>query len=305
MRKEKTTEERWNDFVKQDFPFFKEIYSSEDEMLSYGLKFQQIYGSYQKAFYEFYSISHFYRSIRLLLKSEDLVEKKGFHERFLEYQYKKNEDILSLIMMISLIEKLSSQKDYLSFSEWIEQKNLENGKVLEAWNKYNEEFGCSHKFRNFFTSQQYLSKKEKLHLLRSIQYFVESENGSKQTVPLFCYDKARCGKRQHGCQFDSYDCSAFNDEKIIKIALKEFANFLYELRNRFVHNAHMFMLSEEYAEYSGQSALADYIDYRFRYIKRPNFKNQVIITLSALHLKGILDANFKKLLDSYIAANMK
>jgi hypothetical protein len=30
--REETPKERWNDFVKQEFTFFKKIYSSEDEM---------------------------------------------------------------------------------------------------------------------------------------------------------------------------------------------------------------------------------------------------------------------------------
>lgn len=300
---EKTPEEQWTDFVRQDFPFFTEIYDSEDEMLRYGLKFQQIYGTFQKAFDGFYSLSEFYRAIQLLTKNEN-AEKKGILELFSEHQYKKNEDILSLIMVISLIEKLSSQKDYLSFSEWVKERNLKNGKIMDVWNEYNEEFGCSHKFRNFFLSRQYLKKEEQLKLLRSVGCFVKNENRNAQLVPLFCYDRGRCGERKHGCMFDSYDCPAFLDEKVMKIALEEFANFLYELRNRFVHNAHMFRLSEEYAGLSGKSTLADYVLYKFRYLERIPFKGAVIINLSALDLKRILDANFKKLLDSYIATNI-
>jgi hypothetical protein len=43
------------------------------------------------------------------MKNENVEEKKGIRELLSDYQYKKNEDKLGLIMMISLIEKLSSQ----------------------------------------------------------------------------------------------------------------------------------------------------------------------------------------------------
>jgi hypothetical protein len=37
----------------------------------------------------------------------------------------------------------------------------------------------------------------------------------------------------------------FLNEKVMKRAMAEFANFLYELNNRFVHNAHLLRLSRE------------------------------------------------------------
>jgi hypothetical protein len=297
-------EEKWKNVVREQFPSFKEIYSSEDEMLNYGLKFQQIYKEYMKAFDEFFGISEFFRVIQLLIKTKNEGEKDS-----LTYNYEKREDALSLIMMISLIEKLCSKKDFVPFHEWIKEKGLKCEKIRKIWEEYNKDFGCSHKFRNFFAEQKYLEIEEQLKLLRSVYYFVKNENNKETSVPMFCYDKAICGKSTHCRAFDKYAfdnkfCPASSDEKLRKTALKEFANFLYELRNRFVHNAHMFRLSEESARL-GKSSVYDYISYEFHYIKKPPYAGAVRLKLSPVDIKRILEKNFKKLLDNYIKARTK
>lgn len=53
-------------FVKDYFPFIKNIFSSEEEMLNYGLKFFQIYQP-KEAYLEFYNIIEFYHTIKLLI----------------------------------------------------------------------------------------------------------------------------------------------------------------------------------------------------------------------------------------------
>ncbi len=285
MSKPPTPEQFWNSFVKENFMFFKEIYSSEKEMLEYGLKFQQT-GDIKKAFLEFYTISEFYRALKLV--------RDGF---------------VRLIMIISLVERLSSKRDYVEFSNWVKMAKADDMKVLEAWRKYNEdeEFGCSRKFRDFFKNRSYLSKNEQISLLQSIKYYSIRE-GKRMTSPLFCYQE-ECGKGTRDCVFHygkplgrdltslmSYednefvrygieDCPLFRDDKLLNKNMNEFATFLYVMRNKFVHNATLFHLSEEF--HGSTSFMVDYMEYDFRHIKKPNFKGTIVLTLSPDNLEKL------------------
>jgi hypothetical protein len=292
----KTPQEELEEFVKTHFLFFKKVYSSEGEMLEYGLKFEQVFKSFKRAFNEFYSISEFYRALKLIGSNDDAKSETIADLLTLK---KSNVDFIKLIMIISLIEKLSSGKDFMEFSEWTKVNKLENEKILSAWNTYNKEHGCSHKFRNFFQNEDYLTKREQLALLRSVSYYVRNKDKSLTDVPLFCYDALKCGKRRFGCKFvGDEECPALKEEKILKDGIKEFANFLYEMRNRFVHDANMINLSEEFR--GEASFLYDYVPYKLRYLKRPSYNGFVGLKLSAQNLENILGRNFKKLLNNYI-----
>jgi hypothetical protein len=292
----KTSQEVLEEFVKTHFLFFKEIYSSEGEMLEYGLKFKQMFKSFDRAFNEFYSISEFYRALKLIGSNDDA---KSETVADLFKPQKNRVDFIKLIMIISLIEKLSSGRDFIEFSEWIKLNKLKNEKVLRAWNTYNKEHGCSHKFRNFFQNEDYLTKREQLALLRSVSYYVRNKDNSLTDVPLFCYDAPKCGKRRFGCKsVADEECTALKEEKVLKDGIKEFANFLYVMRNRFVHDANMISLSEEFR--GEASFLYDYVPYKLRYLKRPSYNGFVGLKLSAQSLENILNRNFKKLLNNYI-----
>ena len=280
-KKKKTPKEFCEDLVKKDFRFFKDVYDSEKEMLEYCLKFQKIHKPLWRAFEEFFSLSEFYRAMKMM----------------------KN-DFIKLLMITSLIEKLSSKKDFTEFSEWVSEKEkegmLEGKRIQKIWEEYNEDFGCSGKFRRFFLNPEYLSKKEQITLLKSICYFLRNDDSSIFLVPLFCYSKKVCGLKDHGCEYESYtECSAFREEKILKKGIKEFANFLYNLRNKFIHDAHLFGLSSEIMGTTSFSLY--YVPYKFRYIKRPSYKRRVVIRLSGKKLEEILNRNLKKLLNTYIA----
>lgn len=280
-KKKKTPKEFCEDLVKRDFRFFKDVYNSEKEMLEYCLKFQKIYKPLWRAFEEFFSLSEFCRAMKLM-----------------------KDDFIKLLMITSIIEKLSSEKDYTAFSEWVSEKQkesvLEGKSIQKIWQEYNEDFGCSSKFRRFFLSSEYLSKKEQITLLKSICYFLRNNDGSISLVPLFCYSKEVCGPKDHGCEYVSHtECLAFKEEKILEKGIKEFANFLYNLRNKFIHDAHLFGLSSEVMGTTSFSAY--YVPYKFRYIKRPSYQRQVVIRLSGKKLEEILNRNFNKLLDTYIA----
>ena len=223
-------------------------------------------------------------------------------------------DFLKLIMLISLIEKLNSKSAFLTFPEWLKKIEKEdevcNKKtVRKVYAKYEEEYGCSSKFRNFF--QKYLTKKEKVKLLESIRYYVKSntDSSSSNLVPMFCFEENVCRLAPyHSCpmqNYDTKDCPICKDEKALKKSLNEFAEFLYTLRSNFVHNAIIFDLaSPQSVTHSNgvtmDMALATYIQYHFKKINRPEYKGNILLELTANHLESILSRNFKRLLDNYI-----
>lgn len=275
----KTPEGHCEDFVRRYFRFFNEVYSSDREMLQYCLKFQQIYQPLKRAFDEFYSLSEFYRAMKLM-----------------------KTDFIKLIMITSIIEKLSSKKDFVEFGDWVSKRRKRNmigsESIEKVWQEYNKDFGCSGKFRRFFQNPDYLSKTEQMALLKSVCYLVEDDNNSKSLVPLFCYNKNVCGPRNYGCRYDSENCPAYKEERILKKGIKEFADFLYNLRNRFVHDAHMFGLSREVL--GTTSDFFTYVPYTFRHIRRPSYNGFVVMRLTGKKLEEILNRNFEKLLDGYI-----
>ena len=275
-----TPKELCDSLVKEYFRFFIEVYSSEKEMLEYCLKFQQIHKTPKRAFDEFFSLSEFYRAMKLM-----------------------KIDFIKLIMITSMIEKLSSKKDFMEFSEWVSTKRKENiswnEKIEKAWNDYNEEFGCSHKFRNFFQNPKYLNEIEQLELLKSVFYYIKNADNSYSPVSLFCYNEEACRFVKTPCLFRlDRICPALKDKKIVKDGIKEFANFLYHLRSNFVHDARMFRLSEE--AFGTTAFLWTYVPYNFRHIKRPLYTGRVLLRISVAELEQILNRNFKKLLNEYI-----
>lgn len=321
------------EFVNDYFPFIKNIFSSEEEMLNYGLKFFQIYPP-KEAYLEFYHIIEFYQTIKLLVGDDKEKDKNISIEDRLEQltkkKYQKKEDVLSLIMSISLIEKLTSRMDYIPFSEWVTIEKRNNEEVKRAWDDYNKDYGCFHKLKNFFLNQEYLKKEEQLALLKSVCYFIKKKDNKVTLVPLFCFDSTICGGKscydksncmlndcfegfkcigaEHGCMFGgSEDCPARSEEKAIYKGIKEFANFLYTFRNGFVHDARIFRLSEETSG-STMSNLFDYVPYTFKYnipkSKRPQYNGNVSLRLSPNNLIRIIDRNFKKLLDNYISVRL-
>ena len=141
------------------------------------------------------------------------------------------------------------------------------------------------------------------------------------SAPLFCYEE-KCGKGNRECVFhydqklawnalsmngedDEYsrygitDCPLFQDEKLLNKTLNELANFIYQMRNKFVHNATMFHLAKSSQGFP--SLMIDYIEYDFRYVKESKFRGTILLELSSEKLEEFLNRNFKKMLESYIA----
>jgi hypothetical protein len=279
-------QELWMTMGKRYFPLFHEIYESEEEIVKIGLGFQQMYKHFGKAFYEFYTISEYYRTMKSM-----------------------KADFVRLVMVTSLIEKLNSTKDYITFSEWIAKKQGTQ-KIDSNYNalldEYNQTYGSSGKFRLFF--QKYLSEKEQTELLTSVLVLESTPDGLsiREFVPLFCYRKELCYDNAVHCKIGQIvsNCPAIRDKKILKDGIREFAEFLYQIRNKFVHNAVVYNLPELASkELEWQFT---YIPYKFKYIKSPPFYNDyVLFRIAFFDIEKIFERNFKKLLKNYIEGRRK
>ena len=287
----KKVDETIRQSINRNFKHFKEIFNSELEMYDYFLRFKKIHEDPEDAYYELFSLSDYYRAMKIV-----------------------KPDFLKLIMLISLIEKLNSKSAFQTFPEWLKKTEIEyekcnKKKIRKIYATYEEEFGCSSKFRKFF--QKYLTKKEKIELLESIRFYIKLDTDSKSSklVPMFCFKENVCRLAPYySCprqNYDRKDCPICENEKTLKKSLDEFAEFLYALRSNFVHNAIIFDLAspKSVTHHNGVTmdmGLATYIQYRFRKIKRPEYKGTIFLELTANHLENILNRNFKKLLNNYI-----
>ena len=255
--------------IDTNFSFFANIFCSKEEMTEYWNRFSEI-GEDLTIF----TISQFY----VFLKQ---IEERKY-------------DSLRLIMLTSIIEKLNSKEDHLTFPEWISKENKKEElkkRGLSLWDEYNKIHGSSGKFRRFF--KNYLSKDENIDLIRSVlsKAKLKVSPTSELLVPRFCYED-KCNVRFLSCNFDRNkdNCPLVSSPSKLRRAIKNFSDFLYSLRNSFVHQANIVLLSE--VDYNGTPVLL------LEYI--PAKKTNLVIRLAPEQLETLLEKNFKKLLDDYI-----
>jgi hypothetical protein len=283
-----------NRFIKNNFAHFKEIYKNEKEMSQYWQKFQDT-GKQEIALLDFVGLHEFYKTMKAT-----------------------NNSLIKLIMIISLIEKLSSSREYVDFAEWLEEhEQATENKRCESiqkhckklWNEYNKECGCSSKFRRFFNNSEFITKDEQIALLRSVSIF-EKDRPYFRVHP-FCFDKncpitnieriTSVSIMTGNPRSDCGDCPLFEDHKKLKKAMGEYALFLYEVRNRFVHNASLAPFpSGKSSLFGSEEKMVSITRYRFRRDRKRAVILRVFITSGTDQLEIILDRNFKKMLKSYI-----
>ena len=289
---EKTQQDRIKEYITKKFCLFQGIYDSDQEMYSYFLKFERIYGTPENAFYEIFTLSEYYRAMKL-----------------------EKSDVLKIIMITSIIERLYSKKDFVTFPEWLrkieKESDIESNKTIrQIYDDYEKENGCSSKFRRFF--QDFLTKKEKIELIQSIRFFPRLKSGlnSPNLFPLLCFEESRCRPPPiQSCplvNYDKQDCLICNNDKELRKVLDEFAEFLYTFRSKFVHDARMFGLAspESITHDNGATismGLWTYVDYSFRKLDKSKYEGGIMLDLNARHLEGILEHNFKKLLDNFVS----
>jgi len=283
-----------NQFIKKNFVHFRAIYKDEKEMFQYWEKFQDT-AKLEIAVFDFLGLHEFYRTMKTA----------------------KNATI-KLVMIISLIEKLSSSREYVDFAEWLE----EHGQTTEnmhcelmqkyckkAWNEYNKECGCSSKFRRFFTNSEFITIDEQIALLQSVSMF--KKDRPEFRVHPFCFDKncpitnveratsvsIMIGNPRSDCE----NCPLFEDYKKLKRGMDEYALFLYEVRNRFVHDASLAPFPRgKGGIFGSKENMVSIARYRFRRDSKRAAILRVFITSGTDQLEIILDRNFKKMLKSYI-----
>jgi hypothetical protein len=282
------------DFIKENFQCFKDAFTSEQEMLDYWKKFSIVSKPNGSSLEEFYDIALFYKAMKLT-----------------------KDDSTKLIMITSIIEKLNSENDYRTFAEWINEQKIEVGRnkkdIKRLWSAYNDQFGCSSKFRNFFKGK-YLTKKEKVTLLQSVKFYVERDSKSPYLMPMFCYDKNYCYFRNtlSSCpislsNFDKDDCPICSDDKKLKKGLGELAEFLYYMRNKFVHDACLPRLAPPLKPVKHKDGATltmttfNYVHYKFKR-KKPEYVGWICVELNVMDIEQILNRNFKNLLENYVSS---
>ena len=267
----KIPQEKLRAIVTAYFPYFKDIYTSESEVLKYWLKFYAVFDD-ERALAEFLRILGFYRALKTV-----------------------KVDFVKLIMIISLIEKLNSGEDYVDFGVWLSKqgKNANSEKCCEQlFQAWNITHGCSHKFRNFFKNTEFVTKSEQIILLKSV---VGKHEHSPTFVPLFCYDETKCKKFYSEENRVYEDCPIILEESVLNRGLTHFANFLYyNLRNKFVHDAKIIQLPDE------TDMLWDY-ENEVQTV-RGKYTGLIGLSLKSKTLEELLNRNFKKLLHNYVEA---
>ncbi|MCJ7559257.1 hypothetical protein MUO79_01400 [Candidatus Bathyarchaeota archaeon] len=289
MNDTELTMRQCQDFIKKNFSSFREIYATKEEMLGYCGKFRQIYKDSEDASSEFLVLHKFYMAMR-----------------------KMENSLVKLIMITSLIERLNSREDYTDFLNWYcknKESKLANKDLKKLWKEYNDKFGCSGKFRRFFKNKEYLTKENQLVILRSIITFTRKGNGQYSRIHPFCYEKT-CPQvlSSSTCPFkksilyecDYPKCSLGGDSQKLGKRIGYFADFLYEIRNHFVHDAKMFSLPTGTAKFDWDKNLI-HLRYKFPCEKSATEK-RILCCLGAKQLEQILNRNFKKLIDSYITS---
>lgn len=267
-----------------DLPVIQSIFSSKEEAIEYCKKFQKIG--------EFWTLYHVAQFCYFFERMKDAYKYIGEYSRILM-------DVDRLIMMASIVELLNSKEDFVRFDKWVKQegKNDElRRRGVNVWHEYNRIHGSAEKFRAFFS--KYLTKDEKIKLMKSVQ-FLGGEG--KEFFPLFCFKGAECHVNHSYCTFDrnKEKCPVYVSEKRMSESIRECANFLYEMRSKFVHEAKLFLFPKPLPEgVGGSSSLFDYIEYRFT--RKDYFhKGLIKLELFSNQFTELVKKYLKKLMQRY------
>jgi len=273
-----------------DLPVIQKIFSSKEEAINYCKRFQKI-----GRFWTLYDIAQF---LYFSDKMKDAYTKIDEPARILF-------DVNRLIMMTSIIEFLNSKEDFVTFNDWIKKEGKHDElrrRGIDIWHEYNRIHGAAEKFRTFFN--EYLTKEEKIKLMKSVQFY---QRQRKEFFPLFCFKGAECNVQYSYCTFDARKekCPAYVSEKRISKGIKEFANFLYTLRSKFVHEAKLFVLPKPLPQgVGGSSWLVDYFEYKF--ITRDYFyKGTIMLELFGIQFTELVQKYLKTIMNNYVETRSK
>jgi hypothetical protein len=286
------------EFIMKNFAFFKDLYQTKKEMLSYCEKFQGTRETLTIS--DFLAIHEYYKTMKQM-----------------------NNSTVKLVMIISLIEKLCSERKYVDFAQWLKEREhsseseyckSEHKCCRKMWNEYNQEYGSSGKFQKFFENQQYVTRDDQIALVRSVETYIKKSDGSLSLMNLLCHE-ATCPEEEKevdsnlgrvrailGCDYQK--CPLLEDDKKLKMGIGDFTGLLYEIRNRFVHNAVLTQFpSGKMSRFNVESHTISMKELRFRKTERRARTLRATFPYGAEQLETILNHSFKQLLDAYIASN--
>jgi len=272
----------------EGLPVIQTIFSSKEETIEYCRRFQEI-----GEFWTLYHVAQFCYFLEKMKESYDMVDE--YTRRLI--------DINRLIMMASIVELLNSKEDFARFDEWIKQEEKDEelrSKGVGIWHEYNRFHGSAEKFRAFF--KEHLSKDEKIKLMKSVQFYLGEE---KKFFPLFCYKDAECNVGLSYCTFDTDKerCPAYTSTKRINRGVREFADFLYTMRSKFVHEARLFLLPTPLPKgTAGSSWLFDFFEYEFKSARKLSYKGMLRFGLLSGLFTELVQKYLKALMDKYIEA---
>lgn len=173
---------------------------------------------------------------------------------FLDYSkghIKQDDTVLMTLVLISVIEGVQQEEDYLPFQDWLLQnereKNfqeaVEKGKLqnligvkdfFKALKKtYLDKYGAGKKCVTFF--KQYLDGDDKFRIIRGYRFKLKGD-----FYPL-CFNNC---KLEYGECSDSF-CRLRNDLEGVDKNLEKVVRELYNRRSYVVHNATLIYLSSE------------------------------------------------------------
>ena len=239
------------------------------------------------------------------LKLEDRAERVTFlkvcQNIALIKQFDKNEipthEFIDFIMLTSIIELLQTTTKYQTFDEWLEtvDKSIINAKKCKSLlNDYNKIHGCSGKFRRFFID--YLDDEEKISLLGRIK--ISSDNTSSNgKIVAFCYLGNICDSQinESWCniEVERTEGPIVQDKRKLKKSLTELCNFLYEMRNQFVHAGRIPIFPTANVNF-----VSDFYETRI-------YKGVIINELTIEFLYSLVAKYLSKLLDSYLGKSKR
>lgn len=230
---------------------------------------------------------------------------------------------IQIILISSIIEVLSSRKDWIKYDDWYNQNKIveKNWNCVESWHKYNSVYGAGKNFRNFFSN---LPIEDRMFLLTKLK-----KRYDKDLYAPFCYQsRDKCYYKLHHSirngdninEIHKYayeckgingpqQCPALNDNKILNKGIKNFADHLYKIRSNFIHQSRLPDFSYPPPSYAEKGVAIEtfyYYSIRKNYPKKK--KNGKIIyerehflgTLTPKHLYDTLKKHLHYLFEKYL-----
>jgi len=204
-------------------------------------------------------------------------------------------DALKFIAIFSLIEKLCSEQKFVELKEWMQSNEIIQEyepkrselplkelfkSLIEGYHRYH---GSTQKILQFF---RILEKEEKIAVIRYIRKVFSKRYGIP-LIPICHRSGCKFDELCQSCNFDSDrgKCPIWGSEEKLNDCLERIAKDIYEIRNKFVHDAIIPLFPEK------EIPLFHVLDRK---------KPPVQITFQVEYFESLIDKYFRQLLDIYV-----